>query len=244
VLRAVMAISGICVIIWSIGVVFVFRTDALYTENTRAILSGEVFSSEQLRTMKARLDASPSNLLLPSALTGAVVLRLLLVENELKTGDPASHLADLGQLELSTRLALGQSPTEPLMWLVAFWLKRELGKFSETDLALLNMSYRTGPNEGWLAVRRNWLSLSVFGSLSPELAQQAIREFAGLVGSDFYTEAADILAGPGWAVREKLLERLVDIPEGNRRRFARVLVSKNLGGLRVPGVEQAPARPF
>jgi hypothetical protein len=244
VLRAVMAISGICVIIWSIGVISVLRTDALYTENTRAILSGEVFNSGQLRTMKARLDASPANLLLPSALTGAVVLRLLLVENELKTGDPASHLADLGQLELSTRLALGQSPTDPLMWLVAFWVKRQLGKFAETDLALLAMSYRAGPNEGWLAVRRNWLSLSMFDSLSSELAQQAMQEFAGLVRSDFYSEAANILAGPGWAIRENLLGRLADIPEGNRRNFARVLVSKNLDGLRVPGVEQAPARPF
>jgi hypothetical protein len=242
VLRAVTAISGICAIIWSIFVISISRTDVPYTESTRAILSGEVFSSAQLRTMKARLDASPSKLSLPSALTGAAVLRLHLVENELKTGGAGSQPQDLGQLELSTRLALGSSPTDALMWLVAFWVKRQLGE--GTDLPLLAMSYRTGPNEGWLAIRRNWLSLSMLDSLTPELTQQTIQQFADLVRSDFYVEAADILAGPGWAIREKLLEGLVNIPEGNRWRFAKVLVSKGLDGLNIPGVERAPNRPF
>ena len=88
------------------------------------------------------------------------------------------------------------------------------------------------------------MALGVFQSLPTDLAEQTLSEFAGLVRSGLYADAANILAGPGWAVREQLLSHLVQVEEAARRGFARVLASKDLSGVTVPGVDESPSRPF
>jgi hypothetical protein len=106
------------------------------------------------------------------------------------------------------------------------------------------MSYWSGPNEAWIAVRRNPLALSVFVSLPGDLAEQALLEFIRLVRSGLYADASNILAGPGWAIHEQLLSRLAEVDEADRRGLARALRSKDLEGVTVPGVEERPTRPF
>ena len=64
------------------------------------------------------------------------------------------------------------------------------------DLTLLRMSYWSGPNEAWIAVRRNSLALGVFPSLPGDLAEQALSEFVGLVRSGLYSACGKY---PGWA---------------------------------------------
>ena len=130
------------------------------------------------------------------------------------------------------------------MWLTDFWLKRLRGESVDRDLNLLRMSYWSGPNEGWIAVRRNPLALGVFPSLPGDLAEQALSEFVGLVRSGLYADASNILAGPGWAIHEQLLSRLVQVEEADRREFARAIASKDVGEVTVPGLEERPSRPF
>ena len=88
------------------------------------------------------------------------------------------------------------------------------------------------------------MALGVFQSLPNDLAEWALSEFVGLVRSGLYTDASNILAGPGWAIHEQLLGRLVQVGEADRRAFARAIASKDLDGVTVPGVEQRPSRPF
>ena len=107
------------------------------------------------------------------------------------------------------------------MWLTDLWLKRLSGEFVDSDWNLLRMSYWSGPNEAWIAVRRNRLALDIFPKLPDELAEEALSEFVGLVRSGLYADASSILAGPGWAVHEQLLSRLTRVDEVNRHEFAR-----------------------
>ena len=86
--------------------------------------------------------------------------------------------------------------------------------------------------------------MGVFQSLPSDLAEQGRSEFVGLVRSDLYEEASNILAGPGWAIHEQLLSRLAPLDEAHRRGFSRALSSKDLDGVTVPGVEDRRSRPF
>jgi hypothetical protein len=105
------------------------------------------------------------------------------------------------------------------------------------------MSYSLGPNEGWIAVRRNRLALALFAVLTPDLQNKAVLEFAHLVDSGFVPEAADILTGPGWPVRERLLSRLAHVDELYREQFAKAVYQLGYD-VSVPGVKPFGFRPW
>src|SRR5258708_1958531 len=217
--RSFIAIFGICAIAWAIGAILVYRTDASLADTAQRILSGDKFNAAQLSAMKRQLDAAPARPLQASALSSVAVIRLLLLEDELKAGNRQPSASDLVELQMVVSAALAQSPTSSFMWLIDFWLKRLRGESADGDLNLLRMSYWSGPNEAWIAVRRNPLALGVFPSLPSELAEQVLSEFVGLVRSGLYADASNILTGPGWAIHERLLSRLVEVDEDNRRGF-------------------------
>jgi hypothetical protein len=243
--RGFTAIFGICAIAWAIDVILIYRAEASLAGAAQGILSGDKFSSAQLNAMKRQLEAAPAKPLQASAQSSAAIIRLLLLQDELKAGNrQPTALPGMADLQTAVSAALAQSPTNSFMWLTDFWLGRLRGDTAGTDLNFLRMSYWSGPNEAWIAVRRNPLVLSVFPSLPSDLTDQALSEFARLVRSGLYTDASNILAGPGWAVREQLLSRLAEVDEVDRRGFARALRSKDLDGVTVPGVDERPSRPF
>lgn len=79
------------------------------------------------------------------------------------------------------------------------------------------MSYRLGPNEGWVVQKRNHIALSaMLDGLPPDLAAEATAEFARLVKSELYTQAMELLSGPGWPHRDRLMAALSTVPDRNR----------------------------
>lgn len=241
--RILIAILGICAIAWGGNAFLAYRAHAAIADTARRIFSGDRFSPAQLVAMRQQLDAVPAGPPHASTLSDVVIIRLLLLEDELKANRrPAA--SDIVKLQMLVSAALAQSPTNSFLWLTSFWLKLSRAESVDDNVNLLRMSYWFGPNEAWIAVKRNPLALGAFQSLPSDLAEQALSEFVGLVRSGLYAAAADILAGPGWATREQLLGRLVQVDEADRRRFARALAYKNLDGVTVPGVDERPSRPF
>jgi len=235
-------IFGICAIAWAIDVIPTYRADAPFADIAERILSGDKFNAAQLSAMRSQLIATPVKPVQASALSGAAVIRLLLFEDETNATNRQPSASDFADLQTVMSTTLSQSPTDSFVWLMDFWLKRR--RVDSADFDLLRMSYRSGPNEAWVALRRNPLALGVFQSLPSDIAEQALSEFAGLVHSGFYADASNILTGPGWAVHEKLLNRLGQIDEAARRSLASMLESKNIDHLSVPGVVERPPRPF
>ena len=240
--RGLIAIFGICAIAWAIDVIPTYRMDSPYAGIAERILSGDKFNAAQLNAIRREMDAAPVSPVQASALSGATVIRLLLLEDGMKPDNHQPSASDLADVQMAVSATLSQSPTNSFVWLTDFWLKRR--QVDSADFNLLRMSYRSGPNEAWIAVRRNPLALGVFPSLPSDLAEQTLSEFAGLVRSGLYADASNILVGPGWAIHEQLLGRLVQVDEADRRRFAKVLESKNLDSAMVPGIGERPARPF
>ncbi len=214
------------------------------TAPAQRILAGDKFSPEQLDALTQQIDSTPAGSLRPSSLVNVATIRLRLAEIGLQSGNAQLSSQGFDKLETALGAALDGSPTNPFLWLTDYWLRSARAGNPGVGLKSLGMSYALGPNEGWIAVRRSPLALRAFPSLPDGLADQVVVEFAGMVRSGFYSEAADILVGAGWPVHEKLLAGLVQVDEGNRRRFAKVLEWKDLDGIAVPGVETRPSRPF
>ena len=103
------------------------------------------------------------------------------------------------------------------------------------SLGFLRESYRLGPNEGWIMVTRNRLALTIFPSLPADLADQSLDEFARLLQPGFVSYAADILTGPGWPLRDRLLARIETAPEPQRRALAEILRDRGYDA-KVPGI--------
>ncbi|SDT59504.1 hypothetical protein [Bradyrhizobium canariense] len=243
-IRILTATCGICSIAWAISSIPVYRTDAAFASAAQHILSGEKYTPDQLNILKLRLEATPASLLGPLALSNIVVIRLQMAITELASGNAQLAPSGLGDLDTAVTATLAENPTNSFLWLTEYWLQDVRDGKTSADPKLLRMSYLLGPNEGWIALRRSPVTLSVFSSLPDDLAEKAVTEFAGLVRSGFYVDAANILAGPGWAVHDKLLASLAPIDEGGRRWFAKVLESKNVEGVTVPGVDDKRSRPF
>jgi hypothetical protein len=242
--RSFVVMFGICAIAWAADTFLVYRAEDSLGDVARRILSGNQFKATQLSAMKRQLDAAPAKPFQASSLSSAAVIRLLLLERDFKAGNQQPSASDIVELQSVVSAALAQSPTNSFMWLTDFWLRRLRGESADGGSALLRMSYWYGPNESWIAVRRNSVALDLFSALPSDLAEQALSEFVRLIRSGFYVEASNILSGPGWAIREQLLSRLVQVDEADRRGFARALASKDLVGVKVPNVDERPSRPF
>jgi hypothetical protein len=240
--RSFIVIFGICAIAWAIYVIPIYRAEASLASAGQTILSGDRFNAAQLSAMKRQLDGAPVRPVQASATSGATIIRLLLLEDELKASNRQPSESEIADLQKAVGAVLAQSPMDSFMWLTRFTLKRPRGE-PEDDLNLLRMSYWSGRNEAWIAIRRNRLALGVFTSLPGDLAEQAQSEFVGLVRSGLYGDASYSLTGPGWPIREQLLSRLAQVPEAERRGFAKALESRDLDDVEVPGVDKRPAHP-
>lgn len=231
-------------IIWAILVVpLVWQTDRLDRIAAR-ILEGEVYKTEVLTELLPLIDDVEHRALCrPQSLRSAVIVRLRLVE-ELMANESQSRIPlSLDQLRQSTRTALNCSPSDAFLWLVLFWADDAQRGSNPRQFTYLRQSYRLGPYEGWIALRRSGLALSSFEELPTDIADAALKEFAGLLQSGFYGEVVDLFVGPGWPVKDRLLASIANVGEPQRVRFAATL--RRLGfDVKVPGVDAPEPRPW
>jgi hypothetical protein len=242
--RLFMLAIGAAAIGWTIAVMPKFRASAPIADVAAHIIAGETYKPDTLQALAAGLDNSRASALRSFDLSKAAIIRLRQSENAIAIGDRPtidSRLVALGQ---AIDDALMNAPCDPFLWLVLFSLDNTRSGFSTAHLRYLQMSYALGPNEGWIAIKRNRVALAVFSALSPDLAEAAISEFVGLVRSHFYSEAADIVAGPARPIRALLFTRLRDITEADRQAFAKLLHDRDLDDIPVPGIAPPPQRPW
>jgi hypothetical protein len=179
----------------------------------------------------------------PSKLQTIAVIRLRILEESIAAADQKAIDGNMDALRKAIEASLENAPADPLLWTVMFWLSNTQGGFTTDNFKYLTLSYALGPNEGWIATRRNRVALALFLQLTPELKADATREFAGLVESRLFNAAANNLIGPGWQARDSLLRGLAGVSEDNRKLFAKLVY--RLGyDVDVPGVERPESRPW
>jgi hypothetical protein len=201
------------------------------------IVSGERFKPGILEQYieRAELDWR-DGICQPVTLRTLALVRVRLVEEAITSGD--RHAIDQTQAAADTafRLSLSCTPTDPFLWFALFWLQNSRVGFREDNLRALRMSYRVGPNEGWVSLRRNRIAIAIYPGLPGDLKRAATDEFVQLVKSDLITDAADILAGPGRPVSSMLEARLEGIDPKKLRFLALLLAGRGFDDA-IPGLE-------
>jgi hypothetical protein len=89
----------------------------------------------------------------------------------------------------------------------------------------LTASYRLGPNEGWIALKRNPVAFANFDELPDDLRRIVVQEFVRIVEMDTIDDAMKIFVGPAWDNRELILSQMDQVPLPQRQGFQAALNS-------------------
>jgi hypothetical protein len=242
--RVVLLVVGAVAIAWGGALLPGFWRQAALDRIATHIVHGEPFKLDALVALTPSLPAAgPAADCRAAAVRSAAIIRLRIAEATIAAGERSLIDDRMRALDDGLRRSLACAPADPFLWLALYWVEVARNGFTPDDLAYLRMSYRLGPNEGWIGLKRIRLALAIYGQLPPDLAEMTVREFVGLLDSGFYLEMAAVLTGPGWNVRDVLLPRLKDASEQFRRALARELYR---GGydVAVPGIERPDSRPW
>ena len=231
--RIFVAAVGCMAVMWGLVTLPIFWRQSTLERTAQWIIKGAAYKPEALAGVVPVIEAmEKTTFCAPTALRSAAIIRLRIAE--LGQSESAEEKSDtLNAAANSVRQSLSCSPADSFLWLALYWLDTAQYGYRPQDLKYLRLSYQLGPNEGWIALKRNGVTFAMLQS-SPNWCEQrvcilskfseiAINEFVGLVSSGFYDEAVDVFTGPAWPEREVILPRLAGISEPDRRRFADIL---------------------
>jgi len=235
---------GALAVLWAVQVFPTVWRDPALDKIASRIIQGYTYKINDLLDFVPLIDdVERSAICRPASLRSAAVIRLRLTEEAIKTADQPKIDKTLDDLIVSIRNSLQCAPSDSFLWLVLYWAETSRNGFDFRYLDFLRLSYKLGPHEGWVALKRSQYALALFEHLPPAVAEQVLEEFVGLVNSGFYHEAAEILIGPGWRLREKILPRLKVINIRYRIDFENEVYQLGYD-VEVPGVERPEARPW
>ena len=201
---------------WGVSEFSALRQESTIKKIADRILVGDVYKYEIL--LKQASLVEPTQMpepCRPLTVRSAAVIRLRLAE--------ISDNAALGPAPVRTNLAvdairqsLACSPADPFFWLALYALE------PSAPLNYLTTSYRLGPNEGWIALKRNPVAFANFDELPEDLRQIVLQEFVRIVEMDT-ADAMKIFVGPAWDQRELILSQMDQVPLRQRQKFQEAL---------------------
>jgi hypothetical protein len=235
---------GILAILWAVQIFPTTWRDSALEKTASRIIRGYTYKTNDLLEFVPVIDdIERSTTCRPASMRSAAVIRLRLTEEAINAGDRSKIDKSLDDLIVSIRNSLQCAPADSFLWLVLYWAETTRHGFDSHYLDFLRLSYKLGPYEGWVALKRSQIAFTFFEHLPPAVAEQALAEFIGLVNSGFEREAAESFVGPGWRLREKILPRLKAVPMRQRTAFDNEVYQLGYD-VDVPGVERPEARPW
>lgn len=179
----------------------------------------------------------------PKALHDAAVVRGRLVQVALDSSEPKQFDAAHAKAIAAVRRSLVCAPSDAFLWFALFWLQNLQEGLQPNAVDDLRESYMLGPYEGWIELKRSKYALAAYSLLPADVRKRTRLGFAAMVNAGFIFEAADLLAGPGWPIRQELLAALGTVKERNRWQLAMSL--RRLGlEVDVPGIQLPDWRPW
>jgi len=226
-LRASAMLVGLVGIVWGVSEFPALRQESTIKKIADRILVGDVYKYEILLKQASLVDpAQRPELCRPLTVRSWAVIRLRLAEISDNAVGPAPVRTNLAVDAI--RQSLACSPADPFFWLALYALE------PSAPLNYLTASYRLGPNEGWIALKRNPVAFANFDELPDDLRRIVVREFVRIVEMDTIDDAAKIFVGPAWDQRELILSQMDQVPLRQRQRFQAALTSAGYDVL-VPG---------
>jgi hypothetical protein len=228
-LRTSTMLVGLIGIVWGASEFSGLRQESTIKKIADRILVGDVYKYEILLKQSSLLEpAQGPEFCRPLTVRSAAVIRIRLAE--------ISDSAALGPALIRTDLAvdairqsLACSPADSFFWLALYALE------PSAPLNYLAASYRLGPNEGWIALKRNPVAFANFDELPDDLRRIVVQEFVRIVEMDYsIDDAVKIFVGPAWDQRELILSQMDRIPLERRQQLQAALTGMGYDVL-VPG---------
>jgi hypothetical protein len=233
--RLSIVIFGCVGIIWGIQTLPLFQQQSPVERTAANIISGEPYKREVLLDLISSVEAiRQARWCSPAALYSLTIVQLRLLESNPTATERTPSSAQAQNMRAVIGQSLSCSPADPFLWLVLFGMQNSGGTVTQRQIALLRLSYELGPNEGWIAVKRNPVVIGLFGQLPSDLKKAALDEFSRIVEMS-HVDGARILTGPGWPIRDILLPTLANIDEHARQGFASDLKDSGYN-ISVPGI--------
>ena len=229
--------TGCVAILWGLYVLPIYRSESGLEATANKIIEGQRFGLNALNAQGPYLAkveyAIPCRF---AAVRAAAIIRMRIFEDTIDADNLTESKSN--SVRRAIFRALSCSPADSFLWLALYAIGNDQPEPVDADkVKFLRLSYRLGPNEGWISVRRNSIALSIYEELPADMAQMAVDEFARLVESGFYDAAFYILINPGWRVREVLLKKLRHVPRAHRAALAKRLYERGYD-VEVPEIER------
>jgi hypothetical protein len=242
--RVFVAALGTAAVAWGSITISIFSQQATIETIAHHIVSGDTYKIDVLLRQLSVVEAvEKSAYCRARAVSSAAIIRLRLVEDANRDAKRKSvDSQKTRELDDSIRRSLSCTPADPFLWLVLYWEGVHNG-FKRGYLKYLELSYRFGANEGWIALKRNPLAFANYESLPTNVTTDVINEFLALINSGLYDPAVAILRGPAWRLQNILLPHLARLPLRQREIFATIAYYRGLT-ITVPGVTPLDSRPF
>jgi hypothetical protein len=243
--RIFVAAVGCIAVMWGLVTLPIFWRQSTLERTAQWIIKGAAYKPEALAGVIPVIEAmEKTTFCAPTALRSAAIIRLRIAELG-QSGNAEEKSDTLNAAANAVRESLSCSPADSFLWLALYWLDTAQYGYRPQDLKYLRLSYQLGPNEGWIALKRNGVTFAMLQSspywcdrrvcILSKFSEIAINEFVRLVTSGFYVEAAEVFTGPAWPEREAILPHLAGIAEQDRRRFADILHERGYD-VDVPGI--------
>jgi hypothetical protein len=227
--RGVTLVFGISAIFWSVQIFPTLMQQDAVKQIASEVLSGNRFKSGFLNKVIRENESAQASACNPSVAHDMVILSAAVVDEAATSADKTAIDRAYGQANDTARRSIACTPTDSFAWLTLFWLASAKQGFSpEADL-YLRMSYRLGPNEGWISLWRNRLVMAIYSQLPGDLANEAVNEFIRLLETGrVYSDMANIFVGTTETARNRISERLKTSNATSTRIFAEVLSEKGV----------------
>lgn len=243
VLRLGLIFGSAMAVAWGVVVFPVFWSENQISSIAKGIRWGEAYKSEVLDRSVARVEADGNVRRRASALGKSMLIRLRRTEEALAAGDADAFDRYFASLTEILTESLAASPTDSFLWLLRFWAENQRVGLRPEHMRYLRMSYDLGRYEGWIAYKRDRFALAAYSALPPDLADLAVAEFVNFVRWNLVSEAAELAAGPGRALRQILFAGLKDLKHDQRRKLASLMYQRDLDDVLVPGIDP-PQQPY
>ena len=181
--RSFVIILGCIGVAWGIVEIPVFWQDSSIERIATQIIAGNTFKVETLaQQLPITEGIKKAALCRPAALRSAAIIELRMMEIAALANNRQNLVDQYKSLVDVIRSSLSCAPADPFLWLALYSVEMSENRFRPDLLKYLRLSYRLGPHEGWIALKRNPLAFAAFQQLSPDLREAAVNEFAAMLG--------------------------------------------------------------
>lgn len=205
------------------------------------MLASRTFEPDRLARIVAYARSfDPARGCLGNAPTERAVVTYYAAGDAVANKSGASPAPAIAEAKAANEAALRCSVYQPQLWLQLFWLATVDGTPPDARaLELLRLSYRFGPNEGWVSSYRSRVALRNYDELSPDLQETARREFVLLV-RDNPRRAATTIRRQERDARAEMASWLTVLPLETRAKFKFYLAEDDIA---IPGVAENTGEP-